>query len=127
MRATTRQCPTLVTTVNLALRLGIETQAVFHLLTHASDLYASHRQAAPALHVTYHTSDTKVAMPICRAVVHGWVIFNASACCPGLCQALAGQQEGLQRIAETVLNGSLESLQRSKAAQGRPDPRQRFV
>lgn len=58
-------------------------------------------------------------------MIHGWVIFNATACCPVLCEALAGQQEGPQRTAQVVLSSSLESLQRSKAAQGRADPRQR--
>ena len=62
-----------------------------------------------------------------RTVVHGWVIFNASSCCPALCEALAGPQQGPQQTAELVLNGSLESLQRSKAAQGRADPRQRLA
>ena len=71
--------------------------------------------------------DAKHLLAYGRTVVHGWVIFNASSCCPALCEALAGPQQGPQQTAELVLNGSLESLQRSKAAQGRADPRQRLA
>ena len=64
----------------------------------------------------------------CRPVVHGWVMFNADVCCPALCEALAGQQANAERVALAVLEGSLESLQRSKTAQaGRADPRQRYA
>lgn len=77
-----------------------------------------------------------------RPVIHTWLIFNASACAEKLFEALAGAYgppqhaqhaqraqdvQHAQRMAGLMLNGCLESLQRSRDVQaGRADIRQRW-
>lgn len=62
-----------------------------------------------------------------RTVIHTWVIFNATSCAGILLEALAGQKWSAL-VAGAVLNGCMESLQRSKDAQaGRADIRQRWA
>ena len=75
-------------------------------------------------------------------VIHTWVIFNAPACAGGLLEAVAGRQGpsqhrelseagagpqgSSQRVAQDILIGCLDSLQRAKTMQGgKPDIRQR--
>ena len=98
--------------LNLALRLGIAPDVVMDRLLSPSKVVN--------LYEAY------------RPVIHTWLIFNASACAGKLFEALAGMQspsqhaQRAQRTAGLILNGCLESLQRSRDAQaGRADIRQR--
>ncbi|KAL3135934.1 hypothetical protein ABBQ32_006979 [Trebouxia sp. C0010 RCD-2024] len=98
--------------LNLALRLGVAPHVVLDRLLGQSK--------NASLYEAY------------RPVIHTWLIFNASACAGKLLEALAGSHgppkhaQHAQRTAGLILNGCLESLQRSKDAQaGRPDVRQR--
>lgn len=100
--------------LNLALRLGIAPHVVMDRLLGASK-DASFYEAY-------------------RPVIHTWLIFNAASCNGKLLEALAGSYgspqhaQRAQRTAGLILNGCLESLQRSRDAQaGRADIRQRCV
>ncbi len=93
--------------LSLALRLGIPTTAIMDKLL------------GPTGNASFYEAY--------RTVIHAWVIFNASSCVGALFEALAGQQASVQRVAEAVLNGCLEGLQRSKDTQGgKADIRQRY-
>lgn len=101
--------------LNLALRLGIASHAVMD------------RLLGPNSRESFYEAY--------RPVIHTWLIFNASDCAGKLFEALAGSQgsaqhaqhaQRAQRTASAILNGCLESLQRSRDAQaGRADVRQR--
>lgn len=98
--------------LNLALRLGVAPHVVLDRLLGQSK--------NASLYEAY------------RPVIHTWLIFNASACAGKLLEALAGSHgppqhaQHAQRAAGLILNGCLESLQRSRDAQaGRADVRQR--
>lgn len=98
--------------LNLALRLGIASHTVMD------------RLLGPKSNASFYEAY--------KPVIHTWLIFNAGACAGQLFEAMAGSHGSAQlaqrarRTAGAILNGCLESLQRSKDAQaGRADIRQR--
>ena len=51
-----------------------------------------------------------------------WVLWNAGTVCKPLCQALFSPAQQAADVAQRVLSGTLEALQRGSAA-GHSDPR----
>ena len=51
-----------------------------------------------------------------------WVLWNAGTVCKPLCQALSSSAQQAADVAQRVLSGTLEALQRGSAA-GHSDPR----
>lgn len=99
--------------LNLALRLGVAPRVVLNRLLGEPKQVSLYEAYRPA--------------------IHAWLIFNARACAGQLLEALAGaygppqHAQHAQRAAGLILNGCLESLQRSRDAQaGRADVRQRY-
>jgi len=56
--------------------------------------------------------------------VTSWVLWNANAVCKPLCQALGSPEQRVADVAQRILAGTLEALQRGGLA-GHLDPRAR--
>ena len=56
--------------------------------------------------------------------ITSWVLWNANAVCQPLCQALGSSEQQAADVAQHVLSGTLEALQRGGIA-GHLDPRAR--
>ena len=70
-----------------------------------------------------HTLGQDVNCSACLQIT-SWVLWNANAVCKPLCQALGSSSQQAADVAQHVLAGTLEALQRGGIA-GHLDPRAR--